>query len=123
MAESLVAYLHHLSIILTGGFLIGELIVCRPGVTREQLRRLPIVDVVFFASALMALATGSAPSVLLLQGRRLLRRQSVLLGEDGPLRDHRHALDQADAHLHPLETLERRGRHGSHRRRDRRRAA
>src|SRR3989442_11674235 len=44
-----------------------------------------------------------------------LRRQSVLLGEDGPLRDHRDALDQADAHLHPLETLDRRGRHRSHR--------
>ena len=51
----------------------------------------------------------SAPSVLLLQGHRLLRRQSVLLGEDGPLRDHRDALDHADAHLHPLETLDRRG--------------
>jgi putative membrane protein len=58
MAEPLIAYLHYLSIILTGGFLVGELVVCRPGVTREQLRRLPILDVVFFASALTALATG-----------------------------------------------------------------
>jgi len=58
MAEPLVAYLHYLSIMLTGGFLVGELLVCRPGMTREQLRRLPIIDVVFFASALAALATG-----------------------------------------------------------------
>ena len=58
MLEPLVAYLHYLSIILTGGFLIGELVTCRPGMTREQLRRLPIMDIVFFTSALAALATG-----------------------------------------------------------------
>jgi putative membrane protein len=58
MAEPLIAYLHYLSIILTGGFLVGELLLCRPGMTADHVRRLPIVDVVFFASALAALATG-----------------------------------------------------------------
>jgi putative membrane protein len=58
MMEPLVAYLHYLSIILTGGFLIGELVMCRPGMTGEQARRLAGIDVVFFVSALAALATG-----------------------------------------------------------------
>jgi putative membrane protein len=58
MAEPLIAYLHYLSIIVTGGFLVGELLLCRPGMTPDQIRRLPIVDVVFFVSALVALATG-----------------------------------------------------------------
>jgi putative membrane protein len=58
MMEPLLAYLHYLSIILTGGFLVGELIVCRPGITADQARRLASIDVVFFVSALVALATG-----------------------------------------------------------------
>ena len=52
------AYLHYLSIILAGGFLVAELVMCRAGMTAEQARRLAIIDVVFFASALAALATG-----------------------------------------------------------------
>src|SRR5262245_5753196 len=58
MIEPLLAYLHYLSIILTGGFLIAELVMCRPEMTQEQRRRLPGIDVVFFVSALVALATG-----------------------------------------------------------------
>jgi len=58
MMEPLLAYLHYLSIILTGGFLVGELVMCRPGMTSEQARRLASIDVVFFVSALAALATG-----------------------------------------------------------------
>jgi len=56
--EPLVAYLHYLSIILTGGFLVAELVMCRAGITSEQARRLAGVDVAFFVSALAALATG-----------------------------------------------------------------
>jgi putative membrane protein len=58
MLEPLVAYLHYLSIVLTGGFLVGELVVCRPGLTSEQARRLAVIDILFFASAMAALATG-----------------------------------------------------------------
>jgi putative membrane protein len=58
MIEPLLAYLHYLSIVLTGGFLIAEMVVCRPGITEEQRRRLPVIDIVFFVSALVALATG-----------------------------------------------------------------
>src|SRR5262245_57053892 len=58
MVEPVLAYLHYLSIILTGGFLIAELVTCRPEMTAEQRRRLPGLDVVFFVSALVALATG-----------------------------------------------------------------
>jgi putative membrane protein len=56
--EPLLAYLHSLSIILTGGFLVAELVMCRPEMTQEQRRRLPGIDVVFFVAALFALATG-----------------------------------------------------------------
>jgi putative membrane protein len=56
--EPLIAYLHYLSIILLSGFLVGELVLCRAGMTTEQARRLAGIDAVFFASALAALATG-----------------------------------------------------------------
>ena len=56
--EPLIAYLHYLSIILLAGFLIGELVMCRAGMTIEQARRLAGIDAVFFAAALAALATG-----------------------------------------------------------------
>jgi putative membrane protein len=56
--EPLIAYLHYLSIICTAGFLIGELVACRAGITAEQARRLASIDMAFFLSALGALATG-----------------------------------------------------------------
>jgi len=58
MLEPLIAYLHYLSILLTTGFLVGELVMCRPGLTAEQARRLVVIDIVFFATAMGALATG-----------------------------------------------------------------
>jgi putative membrane protein len=58
MMEPLIAYLHYLSIILVAGFLVGELLLCRAGMTIEQAKRLAIIDAVFFASALATLATG-----------------------------------------------------------------
>jgi len=58
MMEPLMAYLHYLSIIFVGGFLIAELVVCRVGMTSAQAQRIAVIDAVFFASALAALATG-----------------------------------------------------------------
>ena len=58
MLEPLVAYLHYLSIVLTGGFLVGELVLCRPGLTTDQARRLAVIDIVFFVSAMGTLVTG-----------------------------------------------------------------
>jgi putative membrane protein len=56
--EPLLAYLHYLAIIVLGGFLTAELIVCRPPLGPEQVRLLPRLDVVFFAGAILALLTG-----------------------------------------------------------------
>jgi putative membrane protein len=56
--EPLVAYLHYLTIIVTGAFLTAELVVCRPGLGAAQVRLLPRLDIVFFVAALGALATG-----------------------------------------------------------------
>ncbi|HXH84348.1 MAG TPA: DUF2214 family protein [Candidatus Tectomicrobia bacterium] len=56
--EPLAAYLHFLAIILTGAFLAAEMVECRPGLTPDQVRTLPRLDVLFFAAALLALATG-----------------------------------------------------------------
>ena len=56
--EILLAYLHFLSIILTGSFLVTELVLCRSALTAEQVRRLPRLDVAYFVSALAALGTG-----------------------------------------------------------------
>jgi len=56
--EPLMAYLHYLAIVLTAGFLTAEMAVCRPGIGAEQVRLLPRLDLLFFVSALLALATG-----------------------------------------------------------------
>lgn len=56
--DAALAYLHFLSIILTGGFLVTEMVVCRPGMGPEQVRLLPRLDLLFFGAALAALATG-----------------------------------------------------------------
>ena len=56
--EPLVAYLHYLAIVLLAGFLVAEMVVCRPSLSPEQVRLLPSLDIVFFAGALLALATG-----------------------------------------------------------------
>src|SRR5689334_16521247 len=56
--EPLVAYLHYLAIVLISGFLVGEMVVCRPSLEAEQVRLLPRLDVAFFAAALLALVTG-----------------------------------------------------------------
>ena len=56
--EPLVTYLHYLAMILIAGFLVAEMVVCRPSLQAEQVRLLPRLDVVFFAAALLALATG-----------------------------------------------------------------
>ena len=56
--EPLIAYLHYLAMILIAGFLVAEMVVCRPSLEAEQVRLLPRLDVVFFGAALLALATG-----------------------------------------------------------------
>ena len=56
--EPLVAYLHYLAIVLIAGFLVAEMVVCRPSLDAEHVRLLPRLDVVFFGGALLALATG-----------------------------------------------------------------
>ena len=56
--EPLLAYLHYLSIILLGGFLTAELVLCRLDLGPSEIRRLPRLDIAFFAAALLALATG-----------------------------------------------------------------
>ena len=56
--EPLVAYLHYLAIVLISGFLVAEMVVCRPSLEAEQVRLLPRLDIFFFSAALLALATG-----------------------------------------------------------------
>jgi putative membrane protein len=58
MMDALFAYVHYLAIIGTGAFLTAELIVCRRGLGADQVRLLPKLDIAFFSSALLALATG-----------------------------------------------------------------
>jgi putative membrane protein len=56
--EPLLAYLHYLAIVLISGFLVAEMVVCRPSMEAAQVRLLPRLDIVFFAAALLALVTG-----------------------------------------------------------------
>jgi putative membrane protein len=56
--EALLAYLHYLAIMLIAAALTAELVLCRPGLGAGQARLLACMDVLFFAAALGALATG-----------------------------------------------------------------
>src|SRR2546423_7902262 len=56
--EPLTAFLQYPAVILIAGFLVAEVVGCRPSLEAEQVRLLPRLDVVFFAAALLALATG-----------------------------------------------------------------
>jgi putative membrane protein len=56
--EPTLAYLHYLMILFLAGFLTVELVLCRPGLGAAQVLLLTRVDVLFFAAALGALATG-----------------------------------------------------------------
>jgi len=42
--EPLLAYLHYLAIILIAGFLVAEMVVCRPSLEAEQVRLLPRLE-------------------------------------------------------------------------------
>jgi putative membrane protein len=56
--EPLLAYLHYLTIMLLAAALTVEMAVCRPGLGPAQVRLLTRIDILFFAAALGALATG-----------------------------------------------------------------
>jgi putative membrane protein len=56
--EALMAYLHYLAMLLIAGFLVGELVLCRPRMSATEVRLLARLDIAFFAAALLAAATG-----------------------------------------------------------------
>ena len=58
MMDALLAYVHYLAIIGTAAFLTVELVLCRHGLSADHVRLLPRIDVAFFSSALVALASG-----------------------------------------------------------------
>ena len=56
--EALMAYLHYLAMLLLAGCLVGELVLCHPGMTASDVRLLARIDIGFFGAALLAAATG-----------------------------------------------------------------
>src|SRR5262249_6413477 len=59
--EPLVAYLHYLAIVIMAGFLVAEMVVCRPTLGAEHVRLLPRLGILFFAGALPPLPTRPPP--------------------------------------------------------------
>jgi putative membrane protein len=60
LTDALLAYAHFLFIILTAGMLAAELVVCRGPLGAEHARRLARLDLVYFACAMLVLASGLA---------------------------------------------------------------
>jgi putative membrane protein len=58
LVQAAMAYLHYLSILLTGMFLAYELILLRPELGPREARLLGRIDRLYFGSALGILATG-----------------------------------------------------------------
>ncbi|MCG5260208.1 DUF2214 family protein [Cupriavidus gilardii] len=56
--DALLAFLHFLSIFALITFLAAEAVVLRPGITPAAVRRVGIYDLLYFGSAMAALATG-----------------------------------------------------------------
>lgn len=60
LTDALLAFAHFGAIFLLVTFLAAEAVVLRPGLTGGALRRVGIYDLVYFVSAMAALATGLA---------------------------------------------------------------
>ena len=60
LTDALLAYAHFLFIILTAGMLTAELLLCRGPLDAEQARRLARLDLMYFACAMLVLASGLA---------------------------------------------------------------
>ena len=60
VTEVLVVYLHFASMILIAVFLAIEYLICVPGLTRESVKLLARVDLLYLIAAALALATGAA---------------------------------------------------------------
>ena len=60
MTEVLVVYLHIAAMILIAVFLAIEYLVCVPGLTRERVKLLARIDLLYLIAAVFALATGLA---------------------------------------------------------------
>ncbi|MGY8523870.1 DUF2214 family protein [Paracidovorax citrulli] len=58
LLDATLAFLHFLAIFLLITFLTAEAVVLRPGITAATVRRVGIYDLVYFLSAMAALATG-----------------------------------------------------------------
>ena len=57
--EIIVAYLHFVALIGTASLLVGEAVMCRPGLQGAALHRLKFVDIGYFSFAIAALLTGA----------------------------------------------------------------
>jgi len=68
MTEALVAYLHFVALIVTGAALFAELLHCHQGMQPPDVLRLAKIDAVYFAAAMVALATGLARAFLVGKG-------------------------------------------------------
>lgn len=58
MIDALLAYLHYAAMVFIALVLAFQFRTCRPGLTTESIRLLARVDLLYVASALLALATG-----------------------------------------------------------------
>lgn len=68
MIEVLVVYLHFTAMILIAVFLSIEYLICIPGMSRERVKLIARVDLLYVGAAVLALATGVARLVWLGKG-------------------------------------------------------
>jgi len=56
--ELIIPYLHFLSIMVLMGSLISEHLFLKPSITKEQIKSLATIDLIYGVSAILVLATG-----------------------------------------------------------------
>ena len=92
----LLASLHHLAVFSLAGILSAEIFLTAGPIDDRMALRLVRVDAWFGILAALVIAAGRPAGVFWRQGLRVLCRQHLLLGQDGPVRRGRAPLGRAD---------------------------
>ena len=97
--DLVLAILHHLIVFALFALIFVELVNVRSGMDATAARRVAAIDAWYGILAALIVFVGFGRAIFAGQGVVLLRTQPVLLGQDQHIRDHRRALDSADAGL------------------------
>jgi putative membrane protein len=106
MLDLVLAVAHHLLIFALAGVLAAELVMLRPGLDADGVRRIAGIDIWYGLLAGLILAVGFSRAIFAAKGWDYYSHNLFFWGKLSALRRNRHSLDLAH---HGLSALEARG--------------